>query len=203
MTSMVRRPPTARQTELLARLEALVLAEGFAHFTLDDLAARLRCSKSTLYALATSKEQLAVRVVGRYFKGATERIEGRVAEIPDVRTRVGTYLQSAADELRRASAQFIADVAAYPPTRSTYQRNARAVAERIGAFILDGVREGVFRDVHATLIAEMAGLLIESIQTGVLTGRAGVSDSEAFTALSELLLRGLSNTGDTRDRRCR
>lgn len=191
MTSMVRRPPTARQTELLGRLEALVLAEGFAHFTLDDLAARLHCSKSTLYALAASKEQLAVRVVGRYFKGAAERIEARIAEVSDVRERVGGYLAGAADELRRASVQFIADVAAFAPTRTTYERNARAAAERIRTFIQDGVRDGVFRDVHATLFAEMAGLLIEGIQTGVLTKRAGVSDAEAFTALAELLLDGL------------
>jgi len=191
MTSMVRRPPTARQTELLGRLEALVLAEGFAHFTLDDLAARLHCSKSTLYALAASKEQLAVRVVGRYFKGAAERIEARIAEVADVRERVGGYLAGAAEELRRASERFIADVSAFAPTRSTYERNARAAAERIRTFIQDGVRDGVFRDVHATLFAEMAGLLIESIQTGVLTKRAGVSDAEAFTALAELLLDGL------------
>ncbi|MEU7524967.1 TetR/AcrR family transcriptional regulator [Saccharothrix sp. NPDC042600] len=190
-SSITRRPLTPRQVDLLGRLEQLVLAEGFAHFTLDDLAARLRCSKSTLYALAASKEQLAVRVVGRYFKGAAERIERRVSETGDVRARVGTYLAGAAEELRRASAQFIADVSAFAPTRSTYERNARAAAERIRSFIQEGVREGVFREVHATLIAEMAGLLIEGIQTGVLTRRAGVTDAEAFTALGELLLDGL------------
>ncbi|MFD6073446.1 TetR/AcrR family transcriptional regulator, partial [Amycolatopsis lurida] len=54
MTS--RRQPTARQRALLSELEAVFLAEGFSQFTLDDLAARLHCSKSTLYALAPSKE---------------------------------------------------------------------------------------------------------------------------------------------------
>ncbi len=83
----------------------------------------------------------------------------------------------------------------FPPTRATYERNARAAAERIKSFIQDGVELRVFRQVHATLFAEMAGLLIESIQTGVLTKRAGVSDAEAFTALGELLLDGLQRTG--------
>ena len=59
---------TRRQTELLDQLEALFLAEGFAGFTLDDLAGRLHCSKSTLYALAGSKEQLAMRVVRHFFR---------------------------------------------------------------------------------------------------------------------------------------
>ncbi|MBB4968698.1 TetR/AcrR family transcriptional regulator [Saccharothrix violaceirubra] len=191
MTSTAHRPPTPRQVELLGRLEALVLAEGFAHFTLDNLAARLRCSKSTLYALAASKEQLAVRVVGRYFKGAAERIERKIAGIEDIRVRIGTYLAGAAEELRKASAKFIADVSAFAPTRTTYERNARAAAQRIREFIQEGVHSGVFREVHASLIAEMVGLLIESIQTGVLTRRAAVADSEAFTALGELLLDGL------------
>ena len=48
----------ARREELLDELMELLLTEGFAGFTLDDLAARLRCSKRTLYALAASKEQL-------------------------------------------------------------------------------------------------------------------------------------------------
>lgn len=76
--SRARRQPTARQRALLRELEELFLAEGFVEFTLDDLAARLRCSKSTLYALAASKEQLAVKVVAHFFKGAAERIEQRI-----------------------------------------------------------------------------------------------------------------------------
>jgi AcrR family transcriptional regulator len=187
-----RQAPTARQAELLDRLERLFLAEGFAHLTLDELASRLRCSKSTLYALAPSKEQLAVRVVGHYFKRATARIEENIAGIRDVRQRVGAYLQSAAEALRPASPDFMADVASFPPARATYEANARAAAERIRSFIREGVREGVFRTVHAALVAEMVGLAIEGIQDGRIAERTGVSDSEAFNALAELLLRGLA-----------
>ena len=46
---------TARQTALLDDIVGLYLVEGFAHLTLDELASRLRCSKSTLYTLAASK----------------------------------------------------------------------------------------------------------------------------------------------------
>ena len=60
---------TRRQRDLLDGLQALFLAEGFRYLSLDVLAARLRCSKTTLYALAPSKEQLAVAVVTHYFKG--------------------------------------------------------------------------------------------------------------------------------------
>lgn len=186
-----RRQPTARQRALLSELEALFLAEGFSQFTLDDLAARLRCSKSTLYALAPSKEQLAVKVVGHFFKGAAALLEERIAGIDDARKILGEYLAGISEYLNRASAAFMNDIAEFAPARDAYQLNSRAAAAQIRSFIDRGVTDGVFREVHARLIAEMAGLIIEGIQTGVVGQRAGVTDSEAFTALSELLLSGI------------
>lgn len=188
----LRGTPTARQADLLSRLEELFLHDGFAQFTLDGLAARMRCSKSTLYALAPSKEQLAVRVVTHYFKRATVLVEQRVAEACGARDRIVAYLTGAAEALRPASRSFIDDIANFPPARATYEANARAAAERIRSFVGDGVREGVFRDVHAALIGEMVALLIGGIQSGVIAERAQVSDSDAFAALAELILRGLT-----------
>ncbi|MFF5992924.1 TetR/AcrR family transcriptional regulator [Prauserella flavalba] len=186
-----RKQPTARQRALLGELEELFLAEGFVEFTLDDLAARLRCSKSTLYTLAASKEQLAVKVVGHFFKGAAERIEQRIDGIDDARKIIEVYLAGVADELKRASDRFMADVAEFEPARATYRMNSQAAAGRIRSFIAKGVADGVFREVHATLVAELASLLVEGIQTGVVRSRTGVSDAEAFTALAELLLGGI------------
>ncbi|HVK20668.1 MAG TPA: TetR/AcrR family transcriptional regulator [Actinokineospora sp.] len=186
-----RRAPTARQAALLEELLALFLRDGFAESTLDDFAARLHCSKSTLYALAPSKEQLARKVVGHFFRGATERIEKDVAAARDARDRIVRYLAGAGAEMSRATATFVADVAAFPSTRRVYERNALAAAARIRAFIQEGVADGLFRDVHARLVGEMVGWIIEGIQTGVLGARADVSDAEAFAGLADLLLRGL------------
>ena len=71
---MANRPSfgTRRRGELFDSLLALFLAEGFAHLTLDDIAARLRCSKGTLYTLAGSKEQLVHAVAVHFFRRATD-----------------------------------------------------------------------------------------------------------------------------------
>ncbi|WP_040407143.1 TetR/AcrR family transcriptional regulator [Amycolatopsis nigrescens] len=187
-----RRQPTARQRALLGDLEVLFLEEGFAGFTLDDLAARTRCSKSTLYALAPSKEQLAVKVVARFFKGAAKQIEARIEGLGDARDILREYLAGVSEYLNRASSAFMRDIADFAPARATYELNSQAAAARIREFIAKGVADGVFRDVRAGLVAEMAGVLIEAIQTGVLAARTDVSDAEAFTALSELLLEGIA-----------
>ncbi|MFI0463151.1 TetR/AcrR family transcriptional regulator [Saccharopolyspora sp. 5N102] len=187
-----RRPVNARRAQLLDRLRDLFLAEGFAHFTLDDLAARLHCSKSTLYTLAGSKEQLAVRVVAHYFKSATQLVEQRVAAADDVREKVRAYLDAAAEALRPASREFIDDMAANIATRTTYEANAHAAADRLRGFIGEGVRQGVFREVHAAFVGEMVGLTIVGIQRGEIGERTGLSDAAAFEALSQFLLGGLT-----------
>lgn len=188
----MRRQPTARQQALLDQLQDLFLAEGFMAFTLEDLAARLHCSKSTLYAVAASKEQLATKVVGQFFKGAAEEIERRLAGVDDARAMIEIYLAGAADWLRPASSAFLSDVADFAPTRAAYAINSTAAAGRIRQFIAKGVQDGVFREVHASLVAEMAAALIEDIQSRELGRRAGVTDAEAFAGLAALLLDGLT-----------
>lgn len=183
---------TARQAELLDRLEALFLAEGFARFTLDDLAAELHCSKSTLYALAPSKEQLAAAVVRHFFKRATALIEDRIRDVSDVRERIGAYLEAAADAMRPASRRFLDDIADFEPARETYVANARSAVERIRGFIREGVEQGIFRDVHAAFVAEMVHLAIDGIQDGEVLEHTGLSSSEAFAELATFVLGGLT-----------
>src|ERR1700758_3394647 len=106
--------PSARLEELLDELVALFLAEGFRQFTLADLAQRLRCSKSTLYGLGHSKEQLTVNVIVRYFRTATDAVEAATARHSEADGRIVAYLQAVADALRPASPAFMTDLADHP-----------------------------------------------------------------------------------------
>ncbi len=186
----VRRGP-ARRTQLFDELVGLLLAEGFAHLTLDDLAARLRCSKRTLYALAGSKEQLVRAAVVHFFRGATERVEAAVAAPADAAARVGAYLRAVATELAPASARFFDDVAAFPPAAEVYERNTRAAARRVQELVAAGVAAGAFRDVHTGFVADVVTAVMVRIQQRQVAASTGLDDAAAYAHLAELLLRGL------------
>src|SRR5689334_1877464 len=94
---------SARRAEILDGLVDLFLAEGFLAFNMDDLAVRLQCSKSTLYSVAASKEQLIAAVVRSFFREASERVEQLSAEASDPVERIATYLEAIAQELAPAS----------------------------------------------------------------------------------------------------
>lgn len=187
--------PTAthpRQEELLAELTRLFLAEGFARFTLAELAAHLRCSKSTLYALGHSKEALTVAIVRRFFRDATAAVEAATAQQARPADRLTAYLRTVADELRPAGETFMRDVAAHPATREIYERNTAAAAERVREIIAAGADAGAFRDVDARFVADLAAAYMARIQSGEASDRTGLSHAEAYDELNRLLLLGVT-----------
>ncbi len=183
---------TARQTELLDRLVALMAAEGFAAFTLDDLAERLRCSKPTLYALADSKQELVVEVVKQYFRVAVDAVETRVAEAGDPSARVAAYLSAVGDCLQPLSPRFLEDLAGFAPAAAVYRRNTEAAAERIRTLVSEGIASGDFRELHAAFLGEMVAATMFSIQSGQVSARLGMSDSEAYAELAAQVVATLS-----------
>ncbi|OLT00357.1 TetR family transcriptional regulator [Pseudonocardia sp. CNS-004] len=185
---------SVRREELFDALVALLLAEGFAHLTLDDVAARLHCSKRTLYSLAGSKEQLVRAAVVHFFRGATERVEAAVAADAGAGAaeQVGAYLHAVATELAPASARFFDDVAAFPPAAEVYERNTRAAAARVQQLVAGGVASGAFREVHTAFVADVVTATMVRIQQRQVATSTGLDDAQAYAHLAELLLRGLA-----------
>jgi AcrR family transcriptional regulator len=183
---------TRRQAQLLDHLEELFLAEGFARFTLEDLAVRLHCSKSTLYALAGSKEQLALRVVKHFFRKAAAAVEAQTGTEADPGRRVTAYLSAVARALAPATPAFHRDLDAFAPGRAVYELNTAAAAERVRKLIDEGVAEGRFRAVHPALIADTVTTLMFRIGRGDTARATGLDDAAAYRELATLLLRGIT-----------
>ena len=183
---------TRRQAELLDQLEALFLTEGFARFTLDELAVRLRCSKSTLYALAGSKERLALRVIRHFFRKATGAVEAQTVTEADPALRVTAYLSAVARALAPAGPAFHRDLDSFPPGREVYERNTALAAERVRELIAEGVAQGRFRDVHPALIADTVTTLMFRIGRGDTARATGLDDAAAYRELAALLLHGIT-----------
>src|SRR6476620_3005170 len=110
-SNVIVRSMTRRQAGLRDSLVDLFLSKGFLHFTLDEIAAELACSKRTLYALADSKEQLAVLAVREFFRRSTEQVEAAIARTRAHGRRLTGYLEAVAAALAPASRTFTDDVA--------------------------------------------------------------------------------------------
>jgi AcrR family transcriptional regulator len=183
---------TRRQTEVFDQLVALFLAEGFLRFTVDDLALELHCSKTTLYALAQSKEQLARAVVVHFFQGAAEKVESAIKSDDNPQDQVIAYLAAVADALSPASDAFYSDLDKFPPAREVYERNTGLAARRVRQIISDGVESGAFRPVHAAFVAEVLALVMTGIGQGNLAKATGLDDAQAYRQLVDLVFSGIT-----------
>ena len=183
----------ARRREMLGRLSELFLAEGFAAFNIGDLAERLRCSRTTLYAVAPSKEQIVVSAVRSFFRTATERIEARVAAADGPAAQLVTYLEAVAEELRRGCAAFFADVADFGPANEVYRENTEHAIRRVQALVAAGVAAGELRPVHAPFVGAAVAEVMGSIQRGAIQAATGLDAVQAYRHLADLVLASLTD----------
>ncbi len=183
---------TARQQDLLHRLVELFAAEGFVDFTLDELAARLKCSKTSLYTLAGSKQELVVEVVKQYFRDSVPQVEAAVAAAVEPRARVVAYLSAVGEYLAPLSRQFVADMAAFGPAAEVYRFHTAAAADRIRELIADGIDAGTFRAVNAAFAAEMVAATMFEIQRGEMFSRLELTDADAYAELASLIVHALA-----------
>jgi AcrR family transcriptional regulator len=183
---------TRRRTQLFDAVVALFLAEGFAHLTLDEIAARLRCSKSTLYTLAASKEQLVQAATVHFFRAATDAVEARVDSVAGARERIAEYLAAVGAALDPASDQFMTDLDAFAPAREIYERNTRIAARRVQKLIAEGVAAGDFRDVNAAFAADLVAAMMVRIQQRVVRENTGLDDAAAYRELAAILTGGIN-----------
>jgi AcrR family transcriptional regulator len=165
------------------------LESGFLSVTVEDLADRLNCSKSTLYFIAPSKEQLIVSVVRTFFRRATERVERSVTDEPDPVRRITGYLQAISVELSPASPAFFADIDAFAPAREIYSQNTAIAARRVQDLVHDA--SPADRQVNATFVGAVAAQVMESIHRGEINALTSLNDSAAYGALADLIVAGV------------
>lgn len=79
----------ARRQEILAAMAAVLADKGYEATTLDDVAARMKCSRAVIYYQFRSKEELYVHLVGQVLETAVDRL-ARIAsrrDPPDAQLR--------------------------------------------------------------------------------------------------------------------
>ncbi|MFC0314726.1 TetR/AcrR family transcriptional regulator [Gordonia phosphorivorans] len=183
---------TRRREELFDGMVDLFLSEGFAHLTLDEIAARLRCSKSTLYTLADSKEQLVRSATIHFFRRAVAEIAVHMSGVHGTREQITSFLEAIGTALTPASDQFMADLDAFAPAREIYEQNTRMAADQVREMIDAGVADGEFRGVNAAFAADLVAAMLNRIQQRAVRASTGLDDASAYRELAAILTAGIS-----------
>ena len=182
---------TVRGRPLLEELEQLFLDQGFHDMTLGQMAAALRCSKSTLYYIGDSKEELVAAVVKHFFRMGTDKIEERVRDRTPGADQLAEYLSACGDVLSAASPSFMQDLVTNSVAHDVYRVNIEAATQRVRQIIDVGVSFGNFREVHAQFVSEIVTKTITEIGSGEIRRATGLSESRSYRELAGLVINGI------------
>ena len=180
-----------RREQIRNDLEKLFLHEGFRDLTINAIAKRLKCSHRSLYEIAPSKEEMFLVILNRWL----ERIrhlgwQGALAHSDPVE-RIEAFLKPGVTETREASAAFVEDVRSYLPAKQMLARHQEERMKFLEDVVADGIKHGSFRKLHSYLVAEVLLSAVTRIDEFDFQSKAGLTFSEAFEELYELLLHGL------------
>src|SRR5579863_4830566 len=125
------KPLPVRLRRVLDEAEALFVQEGFLHFSTDELARPLRCSKRTIYAVAPGREKFFEAVI---FQRVTKSEEKAIAPIKNslsVRAAVQGCIQATVDQAKDATAVWLRDLQLFPAGRQALNQWRANIADEL------------------------------------------------------------------------
>jgi AcrR family transcriptional regulator len=180
-----------RGREILDQLEIIIVDEGFASLTVARIAARLRCSRSTLYELAPTKDELVLVVVDRRLRRIGRMKSQRMNELADHAAKIKMVISGEFLELRQTNTRFLEDVARTPAVQRLISNHFRYGVALLREVIDEGVVVGRFRPLHSLIVAEVIDAALARIQRPDLLRDTGLSFDRATVELMDLLCAGL------------
>jgi len=180
-----------RQVALLDDLERLFASEGFRHLTIADMAARTRCSRRTLYSIASSKEELVVVVLDRYFNRMGKDARLRAERVVDVRDKVEAYFSASVERSAHMTPLFLEDIEGYLPTKQLYDRHQALAVGALEGMFRDAMEVGNMRKGSPALVAEIVDAVIKRLRDADTLAKVGATRADVLTAFAQLCREGL------------
>jgi AcrR family transcriptional regulator len=182
---------TRTDEEFTDQLHELLKAEGISALSVGQIAARLRCSRRRLYALAPTKEALLHLAAQAHFdRMLQEGFEAGARETDPARA-IAAYLRVGVTSTVDLSPAFVRDLEASPEGREIFDRYQLARAEGVRRILEEGIRRGDFTAHNQLVATEVLLGAAFRLRRSEFLAEAGLTLSQAFEEAYALILGGL------------
>lgn len=177
--------------EFAQQLSDLVKREGISGLSVAQIAARLRCSRRRLYALAPTKEGLLYRVAREHFDRMLRHGYELAEQEQDAARAIVAYLRVGVTWTRTLSQAFLRDLEASAEGRAIFDDFQQARAERGQLIIEAGIRNGDFNAHNPLVAVEVMLGAARRLRRPEFLERSGLTISEAFDEAYTIMFEGL------------
>ncbi len=182
----------AREDAIIDAAHLLLIEQGYADMSMDELAARLGASKATLYQHFPSKEELAIRVIVRMMQRGEERLGGG-----DPGQRAIDRLEHALRKgLEHRAGTWAARINLLPQSikqHPHYQAQRQRMIDRIAALVEQAKHEGdIAPGLETPVVTRLIMNLFRSDFDDLLEGGSHTAE-QVNNTIVELILHGIRN----------
>lgn len=182
---------TPRGREILDQIEAIIVRDGFAKMTVDELASRLKCSKSTLYDLAPNKEELVLVVLDRRWRRTGHQLMGQLQNLDDPAARLEAYMTADIHHRQQSSVKFSEDLSRHPAANRLFTDHLRYSLALLQEIVQEGIDRGDFEPIPPRFVAEVVQAAGARCQDPQVLRAVGMNYEEATASLYRLVCSGL------------
>jgi AcrR family transcriptional regulator len=186
------------RTRIMAEAAGLFHSKGYRNVTMDELAARLKMSKKTLYVYFNGKEQIAREVLA----GTMESIAAAIARVTnrqgvDAVKLFYETIDAIKKEVTKLSPLFIEDVQIIIPDLweaiEKFRANQMAFIENL---LSKGQQEGVVRAGDTRLMAVMITESVRHMARPDMAAKYGYSLADGAEILFRMFIDGIRSKGE-------
>jgi AcrR family transcriptional regulator len=189
---MGRKPDLARREELLDQITQIVLSEGFSSLQMGDLAKRLHCSRTTLYQLAPSKDELIMKVYARLAEGAVNQCRAAAEECVAPTEKIRTFFAVASHVVESPTSEaYWRDVLHSEELTEIRAASYRQGMDYVKRYIEEGIALGIYRDVNVEFLAYLGWVGSVAVRDRGFMAETGLSTEEAMAQLGEFIIAAL------------
>lgn len=188
--SQLARPTRERILAVAARL---LLAEGFARVSMDDVANAASITKRTLYRYFPSKEILVAAVVDDHMTRGEAAFEARLEADEPLAIRMERLASFLAEQARSVSPRFILDLqSAYPEQHQRVLEFRRQRLHGLVSTLQQAQDRGEVRtDIVVPVAVEALLVAIEHVSSPDRLRRSEASYPDAMRTVLEVFLHGM------------
>jgi AcrR family transcriptional regulator len=184
-------PLPVRLHRVLDEAGELFSEEGFLHFSTEDLARRLRCSKRTIYAVAPSREKFFEAVIVQKVTKARDVTIAAIRSAPSVQAAVLGCIRTSVEQVQNVSPIWLRDVRLFPAGRRAVEKWRADIADHLEHLINRGIKEGLFRSIDPRVAAEALLTSVLRMCEPDFTAKSRTTTAEAVLQVYEIFWSGL------------
>jgi AcrR family transcriptional regulator len=185
------KPLPVRVRRVLDEAEDLFAQEGFLHFSTDELARRLRCSKRTIYAIAPGREKFFEAVIFQKIRKGEAATIATIRHAPTVPAAIQGCIQANIDQAKDVSALWTRDVMLFPAGRRAVDQWRANIADELEHLIERGISAGLLRRIDSRVAAEALLTSVLRMFEPDFSAKSRTPAAEAVRQVYEIFWAGL------------